>query len=81
MNVKLETLRDISTLGNQIYVLHALNPTKIDCMDLEYGGLTKLFIRLGQVGPWSHNLSCYCVNSLSLGDESASWTWILGLGD
>ena len=50
MHVKLETLRDISTLGNHIYVLDALSPTKNDCMDLNYGGLNKLFIRLGELG-------------------------------
>ena len=50
MDVKLETLRDISTLGNHIYGLEALNPTGNDCMDLDYRGLDELFIQLGELG-------------------------------
>lgn len=49
VDVKIVTLRDISTLGNQMYGLEALNPTRNECMDLDYGGLDELSIQLGEL--------------------------------
>ena len=57
MHVKLETLRDISTLGNQIYVSNALSQNNLDYMDLGYGGLDDMLIRLGELGRGSPTFS------------------------
>ena len=50
MNVKFVTLRVISTLGGKIYVLDAFIPTKIDCMDLDFGELDESFLGFDEVG-------------------------------
>ena len=59
MNVKFVTLRVISTLGGQIYVLDALSPTKIDCMHFDFRELDESFLGLGKLGRGPLNLFCY----------------------
>ena len=48
MNVKLETLRVKSVLGTQIYVLDALESSKIDYVVVTCLGLSELFFRLDE---------------------------------
>ena len=59
MHVKFVTLRAISTLGGQIYVLDALSPTKIDWIDMDFGGLDESSMGLSESGYGSPNLFCF----------------------
>ena len=57
MHVKFVTLRVISTLGGQIYTLDAMSSTETDYKDMDLGGLTELFIGLGDLGIGSPTFS------------------------
>ena len=57
MNVKFVTLRVISTLEGHIYVLVALSPTRIGCMELEFRGLEESLLGLGELGHGSPTFS------------------------
>ena len=57
MNVKFETLCDISTLGGQIYVLDALRLIEIDWIKFDHGGIDELFLGLGEFGSGSPTFS------------------------